>query len=138
MDSATEIWKELKDIFYQVDIFNIYDIQEEICTLKQGDSFISFYYTKMKKLQHQIENFRPIPSNNCVENSHFLAKMRCDHVIRFLKGLNEQYSAVRSHIMLLDSLRIGIFYYLIIFQYYYVGKYRNYNYISYLSIASLN
>jgi len=50
MDSATEIWKELKDIFYQVDIFNIYDIQEEICTLKQGDSFISFYYTKMKKL----------------------------------------------------------------------------------------
>ena len=33
---------------------------------------------------------------------------------------------------------VGIFYYLIIFQYHYVGKYRNNNYISYLSIVSLN
>ena len=33
---------------------------------------------------------------------------------------------------------VGIFYYLIIFQYHYVGKYHNNNYISYLSIVSLN
>jgi len=33
---------------------------------------------------------------------------------------------------------VGIFYYFIIFQYHYVGKYQNNNYISYLSIVSFN
>ena len=36
------------------------------------------------------------------------------------------------------EVSVGIFYYLIIFQYHYVGKYHNNNYISYLSIVSLN
>ncbi|MCI25731.1 flavonol sulfotransferase-like protein [Trifolium medium] len=36
MDTASKIWKELKDQFYQGDVFRISDIQEEIYTLKQG------------------------------------------------------------------------------------------------------
>ncbi|GAU47119.1 hypothetical protein TSUD_98960 [Trifolium subterraneum] len=60
MDSASEIWQDLKERFYQGDVFRISDIQEEIYTLKQ--------------------------------------------VIRFLKGLNEQYSAVRYQIMLMEPL----------------------------------
>jgi hypothetical protein len=34
MDTASEIWKELKERFYQGDVFRISDIQEEIYTLK--------------------------------------------------------------------------------------------------------
>ncbi|GAU42475.1 hypothetical protein TSUD_100870 [Trifolium subterraneum] len=64
---ASEIWQDLKERFYQGDVFRISDIQEEIYTLRQEykDS---------------------------------------DQVIRFLKGLNEQYSAVRAQIMLMDPL----------------------------------
>jgi len=36
--------------FIKFDIFKISDIQEEIYTLKQGYSSISFDYTKIKKL----------------------------------------------------------------------------------------
>lgn len=36
--------------FYQGDIFRISDILEEIYILKQGDSSIYYYYTKLKKL----------------------------------------------------------------------------------------
>jgi len=50
MDTALEIWNELKERFYQGDIFRISDLQEEIYTLKHGESSISSYYTKMKKL----------------------------------------------------------------------------------------
>jgi hypothetical protein len=50
MDSAQEIWQDLKERFYQGDVFRISDLQEEIYTLKQGDNSISTYYTKMKKL----------------------------------------------------------------------------------------
>lgn len=100
--------KSSKIGFYQGDIFRISDIQEEIYTLKQGDSSISSYYIKMKKLWQELDNFRPIPNSNCVENCTIVIKMyeykECDQIIRFLKGLNEQYTAVRAHIMLMDPL----------------------------------
>ncbi|MCI31147.1 flavonol sulfotransferase-like protein, partial [Trifolium medium] len=35
MDTASEIWQDLQERFYQGDIFRISDIQEEIYTLKQ-------------------------------------------------------------------------------------------------------
>jgi len=89
MDYALEIWRELKERFYQGDVFRISDPQEEIYTLKQGDNYISSYYTKMKKLWQELDNFRPIPTNNCVEDCKVIAKMReykdFDHAIAFLK-----------------------------------------------------
>jgi hypothetical protein len=60
METAAEVWKDLKDRFYQGDVFRIYDLQEEIYMLKQGDSTISSYYTKMKKLWQELDNFRPM------------------------------------------------------------------------------
>ncbi|PNY10139.1 pentatricopeptide repeat-containing protein [Trifolium pratense] len=74
------------------------DIQEEIYTLKQGDSTISAYYTKMKKLWQELDNFRLIPETSCIDNCKAIEKKReykdSDQVIRFLKGLNDQYSVV--------------------------------------------
>jgi hypothetical protein len=108
MDTAAEVWKDLKDRFYQGDVFRISDLQEEIYMLKQGDSTISSYYTKMKKLWQELDNFRPIPITSCNDDCKALAKMRAyrdsDQVIRFMKGLNDQYAAVRSQIMLMDPL----------------------------------
>ncbi|GAU37803.1 hypothetical protein TSUD_276210, partial [Trifolium subterraneum] len=121
MDTATEIWKELKERFYQGDVFRISDIQEEIYTLKQGDNSISSYYTKMKKLWQELDNFRPIPENSCHDACQAVVKMReyrdSDQVIRFLKGLNDNYSAVRSQIMLMEPLpNIGKVYSLLVQQ----------------------
>lgn len=108
IDTASEIWKELKDRFYQGDVFRISDIQEEIYTLKQGDCSISSYYTKLKKLWQELDNFRPIPVVSCTDDCKAISKMReyrdNDQVIRFLKGLNEQYSTFRSQIMLMEPL----------------------------------
>ncbi|MCH79634.1 hypothetical protein A2U01_0000387 [Trifolium medium] len=121
MDTAAEIWNDLKDRFYQGDVFRISDIQEEIYTLKQGDCSISSYYTKMKKLWQELDNFRPIPNASCTDNCKALEKLRAyrdsDQVIRFLKGLNDQYTAVRSQIMLMDPLpTIGKVYSLLVTQ----------------------
>ncbi|MCH79625.1 hypothetical protein A2U01_0000378 [Trifolium medium] len=106
MDSAYEIWEDLKERFYQGDVFRISDIQEEIYYLKQGDSTISAYYTKLKRLWQELDNFRPIPASSCVPACNAILKMHAyrdsDQVIRFLKGLNEQYSVVRAQIMLMD------------------------------------
>lgn len=93
MDSATEMWRGLKDHFYQGGVFRISDIQEEICTSKQGDSSISSYYTKLKKLWQELDNFSPIPTCDCDITCQALTKTRAyqdgDQVIGFLKGLND-------------------------------------------------
>ncbi|XP_058759582.1 uncharacterized protein LOC131632879 [Vicia villosa] len=108
METAEEIWNELKARFYQGDVLRISDIQEEIYNLKQGDASIASYFTKLKKLWKELDNFRLIPE--CLYDSTCLAitKIRAYHdgnqVIRFLKGLNEKYSAVRSQIMLMEPL----------------------------------
>ncbi|KAK2417679.1 hypothetical protein QL285_039952 [Trifolium repens] len=86
----------------------ISDLQEEIYTLKQGDNSISTYYTKMKKLRHELVNFCPIPEPNCLNNCSVILKMKqyrdYDQAIRFLKGFNEQYSHVRAQIMLMNNI----------------------------------
>lgn len=86
MDIASEIWKELKDRFYQGDIFRISDIQE-IYTLKQCNCSISSYFTKLKKLWQELDNFRPIPITSCVNTKKVIS----------LKGLN-------INILLLDLI----------------------------------
>ncbi|XP_050877662.1 uncharacterized protein LOC127081454 [Lathyrus oleraceus] len=108
MENAADMWNELKERFYQGDVFRISDIQEEICTLKQGDASVSSYYTKLKILWQELDNFRPIPACDCDTTCLAITKIRAykasDQVIRFLKGLNDQYSAIRSQIMLMDPL----------------------------------
>ncbi|XP_058783460.1 uncharacterized protein LOC131658149 [Vicia villosa] len=41
---------KVKNRFYHRNIFRISEIQEEICTIRQGGSFISSHYTKLKML----------------------------------------------------------------------------------------
>ncbi|GAU31060.1 hypothetical protein TSUD_214960 [Trifolium subterraneum] len=111
MDTASEIWKELKERFYQGDVFRISDTQEEI----------SANYTKMKKLWQELDNFRPIPESSYHDACQTIVKMRdykdSDQVIGFLKGLNDNYSAVRSQIMLMEPLpNIGKVYSLLVQQ----------------------
>jgi len=57
-----------------------------------------------------LENFRPLKDCSCVipctsgAASDLKRHKEQDKVIKFLKGLNEQYASVRSQIMLLDLL----------------------------------
>ncbi|XP_058783732.1 uncharacterized protein LOC131658455 [Vicia villosa] len=108
MDNAVDMWNELKERFYQGDVFHISDLHDEICSLKQGDTSISSYYTKLKILWQELNNFRPIPICNCEASCSVITKIHAykdsDQVIRFLKGLNDQYAAIRSHIMLMDPM----------------------------------
>lgn len=67
------------------------------------------YFTKLKKLWQELENLRPLPSCECVVKCICLipkikAYIEKDYVIRFLRCLNEQYTAVRSQIMLMNPL----------------------------------
>lgn len=108
METASSICKELKDRFYHGDVFRISDIQEESCTLRQGDFSISSYYMKFKILWKELDNFCPIPACDCVVScipfDEIQSYKDSDQVILFLKGLNDQYYDVIPQIMLMDHL----------------------------------
>ncbi|GAU48858.1 hypothetical protein TSUD_288650 [Trifolium subterraneum] len=96
--------------FSQGDLFKISDIQDDLAKLQQGNLDISTYFTKLTSLWEQIDSFRPIRDCTCAIQctcgaATDLRKYKDqDRVIIFLKGLNDQYSHVRSQIMLIDPL----------------------------------
>ncbi|XP_019433732.1 PREDICTED: uncharacterized protein LOC109340480 [Lupinus angustifolius] len=110
MNSAAEVWKDLQERFYQGDMFRIAELLEVFYRLNQGNLTISEFYTQLKSIWEEIEEFTSIP--NCkYATSCTCGVIQCaktyreqTYVIRFLKGVNEQYAHVRSQIMVLDPL----------------------------------
>ncbi|KAI5416724.1 hypothetical protein KIW84_041663 [Lathyrus oleraceus] len=109
-DRASLVWKSVENWFSQGDIFRIADIQEEVARLQQGTLDISSYFTKLMTLWEEIETFRPIRDCTCAIpcSCGAAADLRKfkeqDKVIKFLKGLGDQYSHVGSQIMLMSPL----------------------------------
>ncbi|XP_057989145.1 uncharacterized protein LOC131172214 [Hevea brasiliensis] len=108
IDKAIDVWKDLKERFAQDNILRISDLQEEIFSLKQGDSSVTEYFTELKILWDEFINFKPLPVCSCPNRSICGAIVKIkkyqdhDYVIRFLKGLNEQFGTIKSQILLLD------------------------------------
>ncbi|XP_020218560.2 uncharacterized protein LOC109801836 [Cajanus cajan] len=110
MDTALEIWRDLKDRFSHADKFRICDLQDQILACRQGDFSVSEYYTKLKILWKELELYRCVLTCTCLTpcKCGLLSKLHKeredDYVIRFLRGLNESYAQVRSQIMMLDPM----------------------------------
>ncbi|XP_055960985.1 uncharacterized protein LOC130015244 [Mercurialis annua] len=110
LDTAYEIWKDLKDRFSQGDSGRIGDIQEEIYSFKQGSMSITKYFTHLKTLWDELLNLRSIPICHCEPKcprgiSETIKMIQSsDQVIKFLKGLNENFSPVRTQIIMQEPL----------------------------------
>lgn len=85
----------------QGDIFRIADLQEDIFHFSQGNLGVSEYYTELKSMWDELENFRPLVACRCAipctcDATRFVKVYRDqDYTIWFLKGLNEHYSHVK-------------------------------------------
>ncbi|XP_047165962.1 uncharacterized protein LOC124835094 [Vigna umbellata] len=110
VENAQELWEELKERFSKGDHFKFSDLLQEIHSIKQGERTVNQYFTDLKTLWEELEFLRPIPSCSCKvpcscdlsKNSHKYRDM--EHVICFLKGLNECYSTVKTQILLMEPL----------------------------------
>ena len=59
MDKAVEIWNDLKTRYSQGDLSHISDLQMEASLLSQGELSITDYFTKLRVIWDELENFRP-------------------------------------------------------------------------------
>ncbi|CAN1800881.1 hypothetical protein LINPERHAP1_LOCUS22725 [Linum perenne] len=76
---------------------------------EQGTQSVTKYFTELVTLYDELRNFCPIPDCDCSPVcSCSLDKIRLyqeqDSVIRFLRGLNDNFSSPRSQVMLLEPL----------------------------------
>lgn len=110
IENAIDVWRDLKDRFSQGDLICISELQLEIHALKQGSKPVTEFFTELKSLWEELEAYRPVPSCACPVRCQ-CASMRNarvyhqqDYVIRFLTGLNDHFSVVKSQILLMDPL----------------------------------
>ena len=110
MDKAEDIWRDLKSRYSQGDLLRISDLQQEASTLKQGALSVTKYFTKLRVIWDEIENFRPDPACTCNSRCScsafaIIAQRKLeDRAMQFLRGLNEQYTNIRSHVLLMDPI----------------------------------
>ncbi|MCI24185.1 retrovirus-related Pol polyprotein from transposon TNT 1-94, partial [Trifolium medium] len=83
---------------------------QEIYSLQQESKSVTEFYSELKILWEELELYMPIPQCTCS------ARCRCEamrsarknhltlYAIRFLTGLNENFSMVKSQILLIDPL----------------------------------
>ncbi|WVZ16876.1 hypothetical protein V8G54_009858 [Vigna mungo] len=110
MNKASEIWADIKNRFSQGSLSRISSLQHDIATLHQGDLTTSDYFTKRPIMWDEIENFRSEPVCTCKPDCDCqvlkILKQRKqeDQVMQFLRGLNDRFNNVTSHVLLLDPL----------------------------------
>nr|KYP72716.1 hypothetical protein KK1_005316 [Cajanus cajan] len=110
MDKADEIWNDLKSRYAQSDLLRISDLQHEASSIRQGDLSITEFFTKLRVIWDELENFRPDPTCSCTQKCScnviptIAQRKREDQAMQFLRGLNEQYSNVKSHVLLMDPI----------------------------------
>jgi len=104
MDKALDIWNELKACFSQGYLSRIPDLQMEASSLNQGHLSVTNYFTKLKIIWDELDNFRPNPVCFCNVPSITAQRKREDQAIQFLRGLNDQYNDIKTHILLNMSL----------------------------------
>ncbi|XP_068466534.1 uncharacterized protein [Phaseolus vulgaris] len=108
MDNAFDIWNDLKERFSQGDMIRISDIQEMISSFKQGELTVTNYFTQLKILWDELGLFCPLSASSCASKCNTLVNVSKyktqDQIIKFLRGLNDNYSTVRTQILLMDPL----------------------------------
>ncbi|XP_060178106.1 uncharacterized protein LOC132608047 [Lycium barbarum] len=76
-------------------------IQREVSSTTQGTSDIASYFTKLRRLWDELSSAYVGPTCTCGALPKFIEDQ---HLLQFLSGLNDNYSTVKSTILMLSPL----------------------------------
>lgn len=108
IESASRCWKILKDS--QGNSMCVAELKVELYHLKQGNMSVTDFFTHMSTILEEIATHRPTPACICpvkcaCDAIHEMVKYNEDDaVIRFVTGLNESFSMIKSQILMMDPL----------------------------------
>ena len=108
-DTALEIWNDLKNCFTQTNGPRVFNLQKEIAELHQGEMSVIDFFTQLEVFWDQLQNLSPFPScicGKCVCNiNKSLTDLQVrESIMKFLMGLNDSFSQVRTQDLLMDLI----------------------------------
>lgn len=86
--SVKDVWGELRDRFKQPNGPSIYQLRKEFVTLRQGNMSVEVYYTKLKTIWQDLNDYRPTDSCTCGGMKNFIKHLKSEYIMTFLMGLN--------------------------------------------------
>ncbi|XP_060965300.1 uncharacterized protein LOC133034264 [Cannabis sativa] len=102
LDTAAEMWIVLNNRYNQGNGPRIFELNESLLYLHQGDESVSAYFTKLTTIWDEINQLRPRIPCVCAAAAQNQDHINHDQVLQFLKGLHESYHAIRDQILLID------------------------------------
>ena len=106
-DTAHEIWMDLRDRFQQKNGPRIFQLRRELMNLVQKEDSVGNYFTKLKIIWEELNNYRPVCSCSkcsCGGHKEMIVYHQMEYVMSFLMGLNDSFSQIRGQILLMDPL----------------------------------
>ncbi|KAA8536734.1 hypothetical protein F0562_029212 [Nyssa sinensis] len=104
---AREIWLDLRDRFQQRNGPRIFQLKRELMNLRQEQSSVSIYFTKVKTIWEELSNYRP----NCSCGKCYCGGVKnlndyhqTEYIMSFLMGLDDSFSQVSGQLLLMDSM----------------------------------
>ncbi|XP_057532157.1 uncharacterized protein LOC130810200 [Amaranthus tricolor] len=87
----------------------IYNLEKQLADVDQGNLSVLDFYTKFKVLWDDLNSIDLLPTctcNNCTYNmtGRFLKQQQNRKLIRFMMKLNEQFSGIRSNVLMMKDL----------------------------------
>ena len=108
INTARELWIDLRDRFSQGSSPRLYELQKEISHLTQGQLSVSSYFTKFKTLWDEFASYQSYAACTCVCTCGFdktqVETQQKEHVFRFLMGLNDSFDHLTSQILIAEPL----------------------------------
>ncbi|WVY96778.1 hypothetical protein V8G54_028929 [Vigna mungo] len=101
---------DLKHRFAQGDLARISALQMEATTLSQGELSVTEFFTKLRVIWDELDCFRPDPvctcqtKCSCTVSTVLSQRKNEDRAMQLLRGLNDHYTNIQSHILLLDPI----------------------------------
>ncbi|XP_035545038.1 uncharacterized protein LOC118348154 [Juglans regia] len=111
-NNAADIWNELKIRYLRSDGPRVFALEKSLSSISKGSNSITEYFSAFKALRDEYISYRPLPTCNC----GFFEKCTCavlknladqqqtDYIMKFLIGLHDSFSAIRSQLLLLSPL----------------------------------
>ncbi|XP_038717243.1 uncharacterized protein LOC120010526 [Tripterygium wilfordii] len=108
--TAREVWLDLKDTYSVVNETRVFEIYRELTNIKQKNLSLTEYYTKLKALWDELQEYEQIPAcnkcGNCSCNTYKLLRVKRDkeRLMQFLMGLNDTYSHISSQLLMMKPV----------------------------------
>ncbi|XP_048609106.1 uncharacterized protein LOC125584526 [Brassica napus] len=101
------MWLDINDQFKQSDGPRTAEIKQQIFAETQGSQSVSDYYTKLKQLWEELKNHESpytccCNRMSCDSLKRIIEPEEQDHILKFLTGLNDTFTATRGQILMME------------------------------------